>query len=131
MRYKDNYMKYRVIVTDTDRVADLKSNYIDFVLYCDSVDEVYKLECRDYAAKHIVNKGQHTLGHIPIDFERDIVNIIVVRGEDAKGCSTHYNLLIMDITALQSKLIRNINMKDKVSEMCRKHHIEAVYKIMK
>ena len=128
MRYKNDYMKVNIVVTDTDRVAIDKSNYLDFYIYCDSTGSVYKMTCFDYAVRYNYNKGVETLGHRPIDFDYDRVNIIVVK-DDNKYTSniTHYMTIINVLEDLKLELKRNINMKVKVLEIGNKYSFEVNY----
>lgn len=127
MRKKQQFIKYRVVI---DNQTNYESNCLDFILYCDSVDEVYKLECRDYISKLHWKNGNYETIHRPVD-SLDVVNIYINKCNDMKGCNMHYNIILMDLVEFLQQLNGNINIKDKVSQISRKYHLMMDYKIMK
>lgn len=130
MKYKNDYLKTYIIKTNTDRVTGLKSTYMDFYLYCDSDGYIYKLVCKDFAVKYNFIKGVESLGHKAIDFDRDVINIIVIKDKYEYKYKMHYLTFISLIEDLKLELKRNINMKEKVLKWANKGGFEAFYNIM-
>lgn len=129
MKYKNDALKIRTIMSDG--VADSKSHYIDFYLYCDSAGMIYKLVCNDYAVRFNYSKGVATLGHRPIDFDYDVINVIISKDKyEYNKYKMHYLTFISLLEDLKLELKRNINMKAKVLEWANKGGFEAFYNIM-
>lgn len=129
-------------MADSVAVQHIDSHYIDFYLYCDSVCMIYKVVCNDYAVRFNYSKGVETFGHRPIDFDRDVINVIISKDKyidfnievnrlrNEYKYKMHYLTFISLLEDLKLELKRNINMKAKVLEWANKGGFEAFYNIM-
>lgn len=129
-------------MADSVAVQHIDSHYIDFYLYCDSVGMIYKVVCNDYAVRFNYSKGVETFGHRPIDFDRDVINVIISKDKyidfnievnrlrNEYKYKMHYLTFISLLEDLKLELKRNINMKAKVLEWANKGGFEAFYNIM-
>lgn len=127
MKHDSVVLKTRVIKTDTDRVAVPSPSYLDFFLYCDPDDRVIKLLCKDHASRLIYRKGVNDDRLRPIDYERDIINIVIVSG-NGNG-TVNYSIIINLIEDLKTEYRQNISMKAKVLEWASKYGFEVYYYI--
>lgn len=129
-KYKDDVLKIRTIMTDRVAAQKIDSHYIDFYLCCDSAGMIYKVICNDYAVRFNYSKGVETFGHIPIDFDYDVINVIISKDKYEYKYKMHYLTFISLLEDLKLELKRNINMKAKVLEWANKGGFEAFYNIM-
>lgn len=130
-KYKDDALKIRTIMTDRVAVQHIDSHYIDFYLHCDSAGMIYKVVCNDYAVRFNYSKGVATLGHKAIDFDHDVINVIISKDKyEYNKYKMHYLAFISLLEDLKPELKRNINMKAKVLEWANKGGFEAFYNIM-
>lgn len=130
MKYKNDVLKIRTVMADSVAVQHIDSHYIDFYLYCDSAGMIYKVVCNDYAVRFNYSKGVETFGHRPIDFDHDIINVIISKDKHEYKYKMHYLTFISLLEDLKLELKRNINMKAKVLEWANKGGFEAFYNIM-
>lgn len=117
-------------MADSVAVQHIDSHYIDFYLYCDSAGMIYKVVCNDYAVRFNYSKGVETFGHRPIDFDYDVINVIISKDKYEYKYKMHYLTFISLLEDLKLELKRNINMKAKVLEWANKGGFEAFYNIM-
>ena len=127
----DNYVIHKIIEVEGIKVPSISYGrykpYIDYLIYCDSDGDVYKIECHDYAGKYSYIKGANVLGHKPIDYTNDIVNMIVLKDDVLRGGRTHYLTIIAALRELNNLLRKNINLQDKLTEMGCKYGFSTNY----
>ena len=125
---KQYYLKTFTVKTDADR-ATFKSNCLDFYLYCSSDGTVNEVICRDYNVVYQYVKGVELVLHKAFDFDRDIINFIVIEDDSTASSRCHYRCIINEIEGLKLELKRNYNMKAKVLEWANKYRIKTKYVI--
>lgn len=133
MSYKDSVIKYQILDVNGGQNVPLnsnRSNYVDFHVYCDPDDSVFKMVCYDFAGKRTIIKGVESLGHKPIDKEIHVINIVIIRDNVYRCGRTHFNVVIESILKLCKDFWRSINMEDKVIQMGFKYGFSTEYKIM-
>lgn len=131
----DNCVKYKIVEVEGTTVPSISYDkynpYIDFIIYSDSDGDVYKVDCNDHAVKYTIIKGQQVATHMPINFESNIVNMIILKDDIIRCGRTNYMTVINALRELNKLLNRNINLEEKVIEMGYKYGFSTTYKIIR
>lgn len=123
-----NYIKIILYKAETDRVADMKSNCLDFYLYCDPSGCVNKINCKDYKTLYKYINGKEVVLHKAMDFGCDIVNVIIISEPNSYTTNTtHFMIMLDEIEGLNTAIKRNININDKMKEWANKYKFEFNY----
>ena len=131
MRKFDNYVKHKIIEVEGIKVPSISYDgykpYVDWYIYCDADNDVYRVDCIDYAAKWIVEKRQNIVVHTPIDHTNNIVNVVILKDDIIRCGRTKSKAILEHLETLYSTFYRNTNLKDKVLQMGSKYGLSTNY----
>lgn len=127
----DNYVKHKIIEVEGIEVPSISYDgykpYVDWLIYCDADNDVYRVDCIDYAARCVVEKRQNVVVHAPIDHTNNIINVVILKDDILKGGRTKSKTILEHLKSLYPVFNRNTNLKDKVLQMGSKYGFSTNY----
>lgn len=126
----DNVIKHKIIEVEGTIVPSVSYDgykpHIDYHIYCDAEGVVYEVDCIDYATKYVSD----TIIHKPINRDKDIINIVVLNDRILRCGKTQYTIVLEAIQGLNRLLNRNINLKDKLTQIGCKYGFSTKYNVI-